>query len=40
MRLMMRRGGHPTDISRNFDYTDWAAVERFGRDLSALVAGT
>ena len=37
MRRMMRRGGHPTDTSRDYDYTDWAAVERFGRDCAALV---
>jgi menaquinone-dependent protoporphyrinogen oxidase len=39
MRLMMQRGGHPTDISRDYDYTDWDAVERFGRDCAALGAG-
>jgi menaquinone-dependent protoporphyrinogen IX oxidase len=26
----MRRGGHPTDTSQDYDYTDWEAVERFG----------
>ncbi len=30
MRLMMRHEGHPSDASRDYDYTDWAAVERFG----------
>jgi menaquinone-dependent protoporphyrinogen oxidase len=40
MRLMMRRGGHPTDTSHDYDYTDWEAVERFGRDFAALVAQT
>jgi len=29
MRLLMRRGGHPTDASRDYDYTDWEAVDRF-----------
>lgn len=38
MRLKMRHGGHPTDASRDYDYTDWAAVERFGREFAALVA--
>jgi menaquinone-dependent protoporphyrinogen oxidase len=37
MRLMMRRGGHPTDASHDYDYTDWGAVERFGREFGALV---
>jgi len=29
MRLLMQRGQHPTDISRDFDYTDWDAVDAF-----------
>jgi menaquinone-dependent protoporphyrinogen oxidase len=40
MRLMMRRGGHPTDTSRDYDYTDWDAVERFGREFAALVGSS
>jgi menaquinone-dependent protoporphyrinogen oxidase len=40
MRLMMRRGGHPTDTSQDYDYTDWEAVERFGREFATLVAQT
>lgn len=36
MRLMMRHGGHPTDTSRDYDYTDWEAVEKFGRRCAAL----
>lgn len=31
MRLKMRRGGHPTDASRDHEYTDWVAVAGFGR---------
>ena len=38
MRLLMRRGGHPTDASRDYDYTDWAAVERFAHDFAAHAA--
>jgi menaquinone-dependent protoporphyrinogen oxidase len=38
MRLLMRRGGHPTDTSRDYDYTDWAAVERFGRECARWAA--
>lgn len=40
VRLMMRRGGHPTDTSHDYDYTDWQAVERFGREFGTLVAQT
>ena len=38
IRLMMKRGGHPTDTSRDYDYTDWDAVERFARDFAREVA--
>ena len=37
MRLLMKRDGHPTDTSRDYDYTDWDAVERLGREFGALV---
>ena len=36
MRLLMARGGHPTDIGRDFDYTDWDAVDAFARDCARL----
>jgi len=39
MRLKMRGDGHPTDASHDYDYTDWDAVDRFGREFAALVAG-
>ena len=35
IRLMMRHQGHPTDTSRDFDYTDWDAVAQFGHDFAA-----
>src|SRR3954469_8279076 len=38
IRLMMRHQGHPTDTSRDFDYTDWDAVERFAADCAAHVS--
>ena len=38
MRLMMKRGGHPTDASHDYDYTDWPAVERLGREFAMRVA--
>jgi len=34
MRLLMKRMGHPTDASHDYDYTDWDAVERLGRELA------
>jgi menaquinone-dependent protoporphyrinogen oxidase len=38
MRLLMRRMGHPTDVSRDYDYTDWDAVDRVGRELATMAA--
>ena len=43
VRALNRRfRGHdqPTDVSHDHDYTDWDAVERFGRDFAAQVAAT
>jgi menaquinone-dependent protoporphyrinogen oxidase len=40
MRLMMKRGGHPTDVSQDYDYTDWEAVERFARDFAEWLTAT
>jgi menaquinone-dependent protoporphyrinogen oxidase len=39
MRLMMKRGGHPTDTTRDVDYTDWAAVDSFAREFAAEAQG-
>ena len=36
MRLLMRRMGHPTNASQDYDYTDWDAVDRLGRQIGAL----
>ena len=36
MRLLMRRMGHPTDASHDYDYTDWQAVDRLGAEIAAL----
>lgn len=38
MRLLMRKMGHPTDASRDYDYTDWDAVDQLGRDVAELAA--
>lgn len=37
MRLMMRRGGRPTDASQDYDYTDWDAVENIGREFASRI---
>jgi menaquinone-dependent protoporphyrinogen oxidase len=37
MRLMMKRGGHPTDASRDYDYTDWDRVEQIGSEFAAQI---
>ena len=37
IKMMMHRGGHPTDASRDYDYTDWDEVERFGRRIAELL---
>jgi len=36
MRLLMHHMGHPTDASRDYDYTDWDAVDRLGGELAAI----
>jgi menaquinone-dependent protoporphyrinogen oxidase len=40
MRLLMRRMGHPTDASHDYDYTDWDAVDRLGREIAGLARPT
>jgi menaquinone-dependent protoporphyrinogen IX oxidase len=35
---MMHKGGHPTDTSRDHDFTDWDAVERFAREFAVTLA--
>ena len=40
MRVLMRLGDHPTDISRDYEYTDWDAVERFAGDFSELLGSS
>jgi menaquinone-dependent protoporphyrinogen oxidase len=39
MRLLMKRMGHPTDASHDYDYTDWDAVDRLGGEIAELAAG-
>ena len=38
VRLLMRKEGHPTDVSHDYDYTDWGAVDRFAHECSALLS--
>jgi menaquinone-dependent protoporphyrinogen oxidase len=40
IKLMMKRGGHPTDTSRDHDFTDWDAVDRFAEECAGLAAVT
>lgn len=37
MRSIERRQGGETDISRDYEYTDWDAVEHFAHDVHAMV---
>lgn len=37
MRMLMKKMGHPTDTSHDYDYTDWDAVDRLGRELADSV---
>ena len=40
MRLVMRRGRHTTDVTQDYDYTDWGAVDGFAHECSALLGGS
>jgi menaquinone-dependent protoporphyrinogen oxidase len=40
MRLLMKRMGHPTDASHDYDYTDWDAVDRLGAEIAAMSRST
>ena len=37
MTVLMRRGDHPTDVTEDYDYTDWRAVDRFGQACTAML---
>jgi menaquinone-dependent protoporphyrinogen oxidase len=37
MRVLMRRGEHPTDVTEDYDYTDWDAVDSFGRTCAKML---
>ncbi len=38
MKLISRRTGRPTDASRDYDFTEWEAVDRFARELAHMFA--
>jgi menaquinone-dependent protoporphyrinogen oxidase len=38
MRSIARREGNDTDTSRDHEYTDWSAVDRFANDVAVLAA--
>jgi menaquinone-dependent protoporphyrinogen oxidase len=37
MKLIAKHEGRPTDMSHDYDYTDWDAVEKFARDFAESV---
>jgi menaquinone-dependent protoporphyrinogen oxidase len=40
VRLLMKQMHRPTDASRDYDYTDWDAVERFAHECAQLPAAS
>jgi menaquinone-dependent protoporphyrinogen oxidase len=38
MRRIVAKAGGATDVSRDYEYTDWADVRRFGAGFAAMVA--
>lgn len=39
MKMISRLSGGPTDMSREYEFTDWNAVDRFATDLAAALGG-
>jgi len=39
-KLVSRRNGGPTDTSRDHEFTDWAAVDRFAAELADVFAAS
>jgi menaquinone-dependent protoporphyrinogen oxidase len=37
LKMISRRKGLPTDTSRDWDFTDWGAVERFAEELAVTL---
>ena len=40
IRAVSARTGRPTDTSRDWDFTDWEGVDRFGAELAGRFAGS
>ena len=40
MRAIVRREGGDTDMTHDYEYTDWHTVEHFARDVDAVVRST
>ena len=38
MRMLMKKWGHETDISRDHDYTDWDALDVLGAEIADVAA--
>jgi menaquinone-dependent protoporphyrinogen oxidase len=38
MKMIAGKQGGDTDTKRDYDYTDWAAVDHFGEDVVAMIA--
>jgi menaquinone-dependent protoporphyrinogen oxidase len=38
MKMISARYGGPTDTSREFEFTDWEAVDRFGAEMAGALA--
>jgi menaquinone-dependent protoporphyrinogen oxidase len=36
MRMLMKKWGHETDVSRDHDYTDWDALDVLGTEIAAM----
>ena len=39
LRRIVAKNGGDTDMSRDYEYTDWAAIDRFADDVLAMRAG-
>ncbi len=40
MRVLMHKGGHPSDVTRDYDFTDWEAVERLAGAFGSRAAAS
>jgi menaquinone-dependent protoporphyrinogen oxidase len=40
MKRIARKAGGPTDTSRDYDFTDWAALDRFAAAFADTAVGS